>query len=253
VKLTTSGDTVEDVLEVPGSTELEWARVVPGKPEKVELDGLLARNQKPIVQTFAAELPEKAEAPVTGTREVERTASDLGIVVDEVDPGFRIEGQESRSFFRPMASAEIGSYQQGVRAPSQWQRFRTPAGFGLYDSSVLVRRGGKGDTTAVWEAELPEAGSYELFVYTGTSIGFGNDQIRAIFGTKKFGTWTYRLATADGPKEARLNVDGAARGWNSLGVFPFEAGKVRVELRDDVEDGIVVADAVRLTPAGGAS
>jgi ABC-type transport system involved in multi-copper enzyme maturation permease subunit len=248
LELTTAGDTLNEVIELPGGVEKEWAVVVPGQPEGLVVDGLLAKNREPIRRQFPKELPEKRERPITGTREVEPTLEKLGIVVDDLDEGFRIEGEEARSWFRPKVSAEVETFRRPWGVPRTWHIWHNRAGFGAYDPAVHFRKPGEGTTSAVWEAEIPEAGDYEVLAY----IGLRSTDLK-VWPQRKLGTYTYTVHTADGPEEVTVEADGTERGWNTLGTWYFEEGTARVELSDDVEDGTLVADAIRWTRNGGES
>jgi hypothetical protein len=92
---------------------------------------------------------------------------------------------------------------------------------------------------AWWQVQLQDAGEYEVEVYVDPAFGV-------------FGEARYEVVAADATYDVLID-QGAASGWVSLGVFPFDAGgRQHVAVFDDHDgwvgsDQHVVADALRLT------
>ena len=69
-------------------------------------------------------------------------------------------------------------------------------------------------------------------------------------------TWgTWHLAVGDDASRQEITFDSAAgsEGWNLVGTFDLPQGAVTVELSDETDGDIVVADAIRWSPAAGTS
>lgn len=116
-----------------------------------------------------------------------------------------------------------------VAPPAGWGASTNVAGY--HDTGYLYHEPGDGSGVYTWQAQLPEAGTYEVAAWWTAA------QDRATNAP-------YTVHARDGARTIRVNQreDGAA--WVSLGELPFTAGPVRVTLSDDA-DGVVIADAIR--------
>jgi uncharacterized lipoprotein YddW (UPF0748 family) len=110
-----------------------------------------------------------------------------------------------------------------------------------YDSGTYRFTSTGNAATASWTAQLPEAGSYEVEVIYAAG---GNRATSA----------TYELETANGPTTVAIDQTGPNLAWVPLGTFPLPAGPVTLVLdaaASDPPSTVVIADAVRFTPASG--
>jgi hypothetical protein len=106
-------------------------------------------------------------------------------------------------------------------------------------------RKGKGDRLAVFTAQIPRAGEWELEYYlTPSGVGRGN---------RPRGTWKLNVVDPSGSRDVRFDADAGQAGWNSLGTFEIADGSVRVEVSNEIEGKgrYVIADAIRWSPLSG--
>jgi len=107
-------------------------------------------------------------------------------------------------------------------------------------------RAGKGDRQAVFSAEIPANGDWELQLHLPNKLRFRS--------AKRWGVWKLVVDDATGPRDLTFDADRADMGWNTVGTLRLMSGEVELLLSDDTDGQIVVADAIRWLPAaaGGA-
>jgi hypothetical protein len=94
-------------------------------------------------------------------------------------------------------------------------------------------------------AQVPSAGAWELEIHFPDKRRFRR--------SREWGTWGLEIRTAGEPHEVTFDAATADRGWNLVGAFELPAGDVTVVLGNDTDGDLVVADAIRWTPASGNS
>jgi len=263
LELAEEEEPITETLRIEGGKAIEWGIVVRNRPQQLQIKPVLAHNRLPINKAlhYYDWSPKKPgpEGILEGVREIEFEPWATGIVVDDLDEGFRIEGEGKGLSLRFRRSreeegkrAEFWPPQQGFRPPRAWSLWKTQHAYGKYNPTFHVIRSAGGKSTAVWEAELPDGGEWEVMVHMpGQEMGRSiPKRIRERLALSE--TYTFRIATADGEEGVPLDTGRAEKGWNSLGSFFFDAGPVQVSLSDDQGGGTVLADAVRFVPAGDA-
>jgi hypothetical protein len=187
------------------------------------------------------------EEPFEGIRETDwRPADAATIVVDDLDPGFSVEESGERGGFRLSGSASNVEMDQGIpahvigRRPAEWSRMTLPSAYGKYRHTLALVRSGDGDTFAVFEAELPSAGSWTLEYHVPS--GRGGRRGRT-------GTVNLTVEGSAGTHGASLDTSGSESGWNLVDSWDLEAGTVRVKISDETDGRLVAADAIRWVPS----
>ena len=107
------------------------------------------------------------------------------------------------------------------------------AGGGYWGDLVWALKG-KGESKATWIPEIPEAGSYAVYVWYGSDVN--NDHATDAPFTVNF---------KGGSKEFRINLKQNAVQWNLLGEFPFDKGRSGSVTLTNAANANVVADAVK--------
>ena len=130
----------------------------------------------------------------------------------------------------------------GGVANTRWTRVAQIDAFGKYRHTMARIRKGKGDRLAVFTAEIPRAGEWELEYYLTPSGTRRGDRER--------GTWKLNVVDPSGSRDVTFDADGGEAGWNSLGTFEIADGSVRVEVSNELEGKghYVIADAIRWSP-----
>lgn len=172
------------------------------------------------------------------------------IVVDNQDSGFSLVDAASRNkmyaFFH--GNKEKGKYRKPISAPGTWRLVYNKIFYGEPECSAYYKICGTGESKAIWRANLPENGLYEVFVanqsdYAASSIFTFISGVHSLPRVYQY----YTLHHAEGVEEIqqkmnpRRNVE-----WLSLGSFRFNKGEAKLELSDKgVEGQRVFADAVK--------
>ena len=206
-----------------------------------------------------------------------QTTHDGSIVVDDLDEGFKVIGNELRmrtfsegitratlsfngAFINRGLDAGLPSYQDPGPYLLFWVRSTEPQAWGKYRRSTTIGRGGTGKTMANFSAHLPSDGYWSLDYHF--PLGMRRASKRAIrsgvslvylraprFFRSTVGRGNYELTVKNGERSIpiRFNVAEASHGWNRVGEFMLEKGKVDVTV-SDVAEMEVYADAIRWTP-----
>jgi hypothetical protein len=209
----------------------------------------LNRNDVRLVLPQPDQREQARAEPLAGSRpSTWRPPATSDIVVDDLDPGFRVESDEApggmrlaaTGFFAAPAELDQGlPFLVGQVRPPVWSRWNSPQGHGTYRRTTAGVGSGSGQRRAFFSAELPHAGrwrlSYHLPASTLPALG------------------TYDMTLHAGGQARALEFDGAAAqgGWNVIGEFDLPPGEVRLEVSDRSSGVLVVTDAVRWQPVDG--
>ncbi len=174
-------------------------------------------------------------------------------MIDDLDDGFSTEESEDRGMFRFAGRGDddedldrgLPVAQQGLRS-TKWSRMTYPDAFGKYRRTMAVVRGGTGQRSAIFRAELPHAGEWELEYYFPGWTGRGGRR-----SSRTPGTWKLVIGDSSGTRDVEFDADAGERGWNSLGRFEMAIGEVTVRISDETDGDYVQADAVRWKPISG--
>jgi hypothetical protein len=240
---------------VPAGEAVRIGLVTSRPIDRLEIDPYLSLNRG----RFELSLPAAGEAvveaaPMRGAQPSEwQPQADGAVVVDDLDPGFRIEAGDGGQGMRLGANQDADFLDQGLPIqgfgppPSDWSRIESRTAWGTYrHTAAAVRASAGSDSRAVFEARIDRAGPWRLALHLPAShSGFGGwDRGR------------YALTVVDSSGRHELSFDAsAAQGgeWNEVGELELATGDVRVELAAAGSGGAVIADALRWEPRGGAN
>ena len=128
--------------------------------------------------------------------------------------------------------------------PAQWKKLKFPSFYGEFVHSAYYARSGSGERKATWIAPIPDDGLYEVSVHVPDAgdfrTGGGRHRVRNYFGVQK-----YTIYHADGENEIEIDFSNAEPGWNYLETYYFKEGQAMMELTDESEGRMVLADAVK--------
>ena len=238
---------VERVFYLAGHETKEVGVVLDQQPRLLTVETFISRNL-PSTLTFRVgemDLNEKA-VPFDGERTVSEPVQvepPGEIIVDNEDPGFHVEEVKTTSLLRRLLKKSRSGEQKyvGLRfwnPPRFWKAAINANFFGRIVRSAYFIRAGAGDKKVSWTAKIPRNGYYELYAYV-YRMRFGRRHGR------RMGTYHFIVHHEGGAEEILLNLGQAEDGWNSLGSFYFSAGPAKVELTDESDGRLVIADAVK--------
>ncbi len=109
-----------------------------------------------------------------------------------------------------------------------------------HDDDYLYTAAGKGDRSATWRFEIPLAGRYKVEAWW---LDSSKNAMRVPF----------TVSYAAGSSTVWADQKRTGNCWNVLGEFPFEAAQYTVTVTNNAARGNVIADAIRITDATGAT
>ncbi|MXY56275.1 MAG: hypothetical protein F4029_14045 [Gammaproteobacteria bacterium] len=242
-------------VRLDGNTTVEIGILSAESPQTVLLEPYLALNRIPLLIDLGAfdEHDLATREPFVGARSSTwLPATPVGIVIDDLDPGFSVERRREDTRLGGTASTgpDTREFDQGLpawdREPGEWTRASILSGWGKYRRTVAGARSGDGSEVAAFSARLPTPGRWRLDFHVPkreAHMGWGTT---TMYGT--LGSFDMTLV-ADG-KPTRVDFDGAAAdtGWNKVGEFELAAPEVRLEISNRTDGEMVIADAIRWVP-----
>ena len=241
-----------DPIRVAGPGAVRVGLVTSKPPHVVRVDPYLALNRKGFDLALPAVDDERiVEAePLVGAEVVEWSPVETNeIIVDDLDEGFSIEDLATGTLLRVGAQVDDDEDTDGGlpvapvgRPPTRWSRSDDARSYGKYRHTKAIIKAGKGERKAVFAAEIPRAGQWELEYYLARGRSEGQSR-------RRLGNWSITIVDETGSQQATLDADDGESGWNSLGIFELADGEVRVEVPDSSDGGRrVEADAIRWRP-----
>jgi len=242
-----------DPIRIPGDTTIEYGSVWSRPPVAAWVDPYLSLNRQEFVILVSENLDEEnivRDEPFEGIREVDWVPSSDGVItVDDLDEGFSVAADDDRSGFRMGGRGFAFGDDEGLpiyefgRLPGRWSRAVSATAWGTYRHTMAVARAGAGGRTASFSALIPTAGDWELQLHLPSKLRFRN--------AKRWGTWNLEVQDGSGDRSVTFDADEAVGLWNTVGTMRLVDGEVTVELSDDTDGQIVVADAIRWVPVAG--
>ena len=171
------------------------------------------------------------------------------LVVDDLEPGFTVMEEVQTGGLR-LATRQRSSetmdqglpVRNGGRLPGRWSRSVNGATWGKYRHTMAMIRAGNGEKKAVFKTEIPQAGSWDLELHMPQNI----------FNARLLGTWNLAVVDGNGDRhEMEFDSKSAPGGWNLVERLDLPEGETQLILSDKTDGRVVVADAIRWSPAAG--
>ena len=251
-----------EFVHVPGNTSMELGVTTPAPPLEVRVETHLSRNARVMRLPIPRVNPETmvAEEPLNGARASDWQPPDLGIVVDDLDPGFSFVSPPERGFRIGLSSDSDGrmgtvpEYDAATPVPG-WHRQGDPqtTAWGKYRRTLMRIVAGRGEGNATFTTELPAAGRWRLSYHLpGASASEGRDRALGLRPMDDdFGTYNLRIVAGEHARPVPFDAGVAVPGWNDIGTYDLPSGPVSVEVSDATDGDVVVADAIRWQRATG--
>jgi|GEM_PF-1715361 len=159
-----------------------------------------------------------------------------GVVEQWTEPGFMgwsacvVKGGD---FYVDNGDAEFSSY-------GSWQPISHPNG---HDGDLLYTKPGSGARKAAWRVDslVAQAETYEVYVWkfdhSSSSVMATNARYK-VYHKNGNSDWIF------------VNQSTPGKEWILLGTFEFDNSNPQGVLLTDLADGFVIADAIKLVPAG---
>jgi ABC-type transport system involved in multi-copper enzyme maturation permease subunit len=238
-------------ITIPGNSAVEFGLVLSEPLEWLRVRPYLALNRTPFNLTIPVYDPDRLrdEEPFRGERVVEVAGGDGSFIVDDLDAGFSIEVEDEGKGLRATGTKDERDLDaglppiEGATVRAEWSRYVHPDAYGKYRHTTAVIRKGKGKKKAVFAAEIPRSGRWEL------SFHLPAEQRSGLMTKRRDrGSWMLVLDDGTGTRDIEFDAEKNDSGWNSLGVFDVASGTVRLIVSNETDGSYVLADAIRWTP-----
>ena len=246
-------------FRVEGNASVEVGFTSASPPKWVSLNPYLSLNRKKVrIETIQEGPIDSTETrPFTGVRTSDWFPPQEGIVVDDLDPGFRIVRAPPNGH-----RVELPRYNNPYRTDfdggmpiypmccgmgkGRWQRAYEPWAWGKYRRTYVRASHGDGEEIAVFTVELPHAGSWHLDYHLPGRYDWRNPEQALPHDDLGIST----VVLSSNGQDVAIAFDGSAahQGWNDLGAYDLTAGSVQVRVSSATGQQSVVADAVRFRP-----
>ncbi len=245
---------IEYLVYFEGNQTKDLSFLVNGTPRGGSINTLTSRNiPSEINIMFDGEIEENSRAvPFEGETIVDKPVSIAGgneVIVDNEDPGFHVAEIEETSLLRELifkedtTGSKYKSFNQ-FRAPSSWTLTTNSDFFGANIRSAYYTAGSNGEQKAQWTAKTLGEGSYDVYVYVYVNRMRGRNRWGG--GNSGRQEYHYLVHTQDGVKEVVIDLDEAEEGWNHIGTYYFSSDTAVIEMTNESNSSVVVADAIKL-------
>ena len=243
-----SPETITKLIHLDGNQTKEVSFLLNGTPRGANVNTLTSQNIPSEIRLPLDNIEEDKKAvPFEGEQIVAvpvRIAEDNEIILDNEDPGFKVQGKDETSLLRKLIVKEEKSSSKyagfsGWRAPRNWTLTTNSNFYGAYIRSAYYIRSGDGDKIATWNVPLKEPGYYDVYAY------IYKDDRRGGRGENN-GEYHYLVHHDDGDETVLVDLKTAEEGWNHLGAYYFSPDTAKIELTNQSEARMVIADAVKL-------
>jgi len=246
------GRDVERLVRVRGRETKEVGVVLDYQPTAVSINTMVSRNLPATIQKmFHREFELNENAPAfDGVRTLEEDMTQKQrnvLIVDNEDPGFETVRRGSVSLLKRILGRERDQEHVYTRVRlGDWGGWKVAVNTSYYGECVKSAHfsmPGDGEEKAVWKAEIPESGYYEVCAYI-TSLSAPWRWKRKYLEDDK-GSYIYTVHYDGGVERVVKELNRLEVGWTSLGSYYFSLGTAKVELTNQSDARLVVADALK--------
>ena len=235
----------------PGQVK-EIGIVLDDEPRVLNINTLVSKNIPVTISHRFDELEmNKKAVAFEGERTIDesiRLVEPGELIVDNEDPGFKIEYQAEKSFLKKLFEGKSKDKEEKYigfnfwRPPTQWRATTASDFYGKHIHSAHYIKAGNGDKKVSWSVEIKEAGTYDVYYYASD---VRSPWMRGRRGRKYIEQFQFIVYHDDGQDEVFLNIEDTEDGWNFLGTYYLSSGTAKVELTNKSKGRVVFADAVK--------
>jgi ABC-type transport system involved in multi-copper enzyme maturation permease subunit len=260
-------DIYSRALLIPALTTIQVGIIIDEPPAQMTIDTFVSQNIPASIDVpFLGGGGLRKENPFRGEISKPYERSDLfpedEIIVDNIDPGFEIPGMAKQhwlsrilqNLFNIKEDSTVFTGMNLLDPPAFWTQSTNQDFYGEFARSAYLKKSGEGKDRVVWNADIKDAGEYDISFYHSISQGM-RQGVRARkqqaadrsggSSSQRRGKKFFLVSVRNGKEEVEIDLAEAEQGWNLIGSFQLDAGPNTIELTDKNEDGYVIADAVK--------
>lgn len=241
-------------VHLAGKSIIQYGEIVSRPPDNVFLEPYLSLNRQPFMLPLNSVNFDKIinEKPFEGIKALPYLVSNEdSIIVDDLDDGFSIieDGSDNgiRITVRENSKKPIDHglpVTSLYDVPSTWSRAVYTTSYGKYRHTLSVVGAGNGKKKAVFKADIPKAGQWNLELHLPLKT--------RIMPSKKWGSYQV-IVTDSSADNHEINFDSKtalnSSDWNPAGTINLPKGITIVTITNKTDGDFVVADAIRWLPS----
>jgi hypothetical protein len=126
---------------------------------------------------------------------------------------------------------------------NMWQPSIDSKFYGDQIRSAHFISGGSGDLKATFAVDMKKSGHYDIYYHVSRITSPWRRRRRS--EDEDYGKHHFLIYHDDGVEETELDLNSADDGWNYLGSYYISEGEAKIELTNESEGRVVIADAVK--------
>lgn len=218
------------------------------KPSTLWINTLISKNlPSKIKYKFNKVVKDRKAKPIESIKTINKPVNLVAsneIIVDNEDANFSTEGHSPEGLLQKWLLNDNTNQQEDFKykgfklwgSPVNWTLTTHTGFFGKFVRSAYYLRKGNGDKKAIWKVPIKKAGFYEVQYYVYKHRGLGH-------GVK--GECHFTILHDGSKEEQMLTLRKCEDGWSVIGTYYFDEGEARVELTNETDAYLIVADAVK--------
>lgn len=243
------------IINIEGEQAKEIFILLDDEPRMMSINTIMAEN---LPQTFIHRIEDielnKNAVPFDGEKLLDKIPPFTvpgEYIVDNEDSTFIVETGDKKSMLQKFLNLKDEEEEYSAfrfyRPPSNWLKTTFDDFYGKYIHSAYYVRSGSGDKTAAWKVQLESSGQYDVFAFNPQiQMRFGRERGRGGRGGSNYvGELHFKIYHDDGVEEVLLDAPNADKGWNLLGSYYLSQGEAKVEITNESNERLVIADAIK--------
>lgn len=253
-------------VPVPGNSSVEIGMLSAAPPVEAWLLTYLSLNGSGMRLRMAESRngqPGSGDTPFVGVRASSwHPPDETGITVDDLDPGFSVESSRPQGLLQRLPGYvaqggrdihldqgipvfyELPGLTSGANVRASWSRQGFASAWGRYRQTLARTPSGDGTESAVFAARLPTTGRWTL-EYHLPDLSGRSTRISGVWSGGSLGIFDFILAAHGESTALEFDAGRAEAGWNPVGMFTLESGRVRLIVSGRSSGETVIADAIR--------
>lgn len=245
-----SDETASKIIYLEPGQAKEIGAVLDAQPRSLTINSVISQNIPSIIDfNFGENEVNRRASAFDGERILRSDFSFENpdeIIVDNEDPTFELVEAYTDSYLRKLVKEHSKTEEQkytGVRwwrPPVNWQTITQSGFYGKYIRSAVYTKSGSGENKAIWKTPIEEEGFYDVYCHIGDATG-----VLYTDRNQQNAKYHFKVFHDEGIEETIMELQNSENGWNFLGTYFLSSDTAKVEMSNDSEGRLVVADAIK--------